>query len=59
MAPLPDFPSEEALAAAGEAYRAEQQAKLSEWMQPFKGPTKRFIFGQAGPVTVPPSNIDP
>jgi hypothetical protein len=52
LAPLLDFPSEETLAAAGEAYRAAQRAKLSEWMQPFKGPVKRFIFGE-GPVTAP------
>ncbi len=58
LAPLLDFPSEETLAAAGEAYRAAQQAKLSEWMQPFKRPAKRFIVGQ-GPVTTLPSNIDP
>jgi hypothetical protein len=37
---LPDFPTEAEMKAALSSYRRSEQAKLSEWMSQFKGPSK-------------------
>jgi hypothetical protein len=54
LRPLPDFPTEVELEAAMETHRRAQQAKLSAWMDEFRGPTKVVRIPLVETLVVPP-----